>query len=194
MALESGVRARPIRTKSPSDPFVDEKHQSEFFKACHHGFEKAQRRIVEMISDLRSDSTLDGGEKEFRELTLRKIIDGMAVLLLQNKSHLVRRFILHDEPPTTELDIIKEALAEASRLNSESRLTFALIADLTTFIHVCDILRMDFRDRRVSLIELKSGRVNEILLSELERYTADNASLGAIDCDKRIDPKHRKQA
>jgi hypothetical protein len=194
MALESGARVRPIRTKSPNAPFVDDKHQSEFLKACHRGYEKAQHRIVEMISDLRSDSTLDDAEKEFRELTLRKIIDGIAVLLLQNKSHLIRRFILHNGPPATELGIIKEALREASRLNSESRLTFALIADLTTFIHVCDILRMDFREGRLSLIELKSGRVNQILLSELERYTPDKASLGAVDSDERIDPKHRKQA
>jgi hypothetical protein len=194
MALESGVRARPTRIKSPNAPFVDDKHQSEFLKACHQGYEKAQRRIVEMVSDLRCDTTLAGDEKEFRELTLRKIMDGIAVVLLQTKSHLIRRFILHDEPPTTQLDIIKEALSEATLLNSESRLTFALIADLTTFIHVCDILRMDFRDRRLSLIELKTGRVNQILLSELERYKADKASLGVIDSDERIDPKHRKQA
>lgn len=147
-----------------------------------------------MVSDLRSDGALHEDEKEFRELALRKIMDGVAVTLLQNKSHLIRRFVLHDVPLTTQLDIIKEALSEASRLNSESRLTFALIADLTTFIHVCDILRMDFRDRRLSLIELKSGRVNRILLSELERYKADKASLEAIDSDQRIDLKHRKQA
>ena len=166
MALESGARVHPIRVNSPNAPFVDERHQADFLKACHRGYEKAQRTVVESISSLRSDSTIEDAEREFRELALRRIIDGIAVLLLQNKAHLIRRFVLHDDPPNVEVRTIHEALREADRLDSESRLTFALIADLTTFIHVCDILRIDFRNRRLSLIELKSGRVNDMLLSE----------------------------
>ena len=41
--------------------------------------------------------------------------------------------------------IILEAKKAVDRLNNESRLTFALLADLSTFIHVADVLRIDFR-------------------------------------------------
>jgi hypothetical protein len=37
--------------------------------------------------------------------------------------------------PGLDVKTIKSALAEANRLNAQSRQTFALLADLTTFIH-----------------------------------------------------------
>ncbi|XHR31042.1 MAG: hypothetical protein ACFUZC_10865 [Chthoniobacteraceae bacterium] len=194
MASEAGLRGRPLRADNLKSPFVDKRHQMQFLKACHCGFEKAQNTIVELLAALRSDQNIDRSERMFRELALRKIIDGIAVQLLQGKSHLIRRFVLHDKPPTFELKTVQEALKAANRLNNESRLTFALVADISTFVHVCDILRADHRERRLSLIELKGGRINQLLLSELERYKPEKDSMQALETDPRIHPEHRKQA
>src|SRR5260370_23909002 len=91
--------------------------------------------------------------------------------MLQYQTHIMRRFCIHPRAPGIDLKTVKAALQEANRLNAESRQTFALLADLTTFIHVADILRLDGRDTgKLSLIELKSGKVNEVLLSALDSY------------------------
>jgi hypothetical protein len=87
-------------------------------------------------------------------------------------------------------------MVTVDRLNRESRLTFALASDLTTFIHVCDVVRYDVRGStpRVSLIELKSGQVNELLLDSLKDLEPTLESLQKLRTDPRIDDKHRKQA
>ena len=151
-------------------------------------------RIIEMIKEVRADKALADEEREHKELALRNIADGIAVLLLQTKSHFIRRFILHDEPQFTPDATLDEAAKAAERLNNESRMTFALVADLTTFIHVCDILRFDVRNKKLSLIELKTGRVNQMLLGALERYSPEPSSMNLLESDETIDPKHLKQA
>jgi hypothetical protein len=124
------------------------------------------------------------------------VIDGIAFTILELDSHVVRRLILHNSPPTLNLTTIRTTQSEANRLNNESRLTFALIADLTTFIHVADLLRVDFRHDhpRVALIELKAGRINNILLEQLKDYEPDQISIDRLRHDSKIASSHRKQA
>jgi hypothetical protein len=85
---------------------------------------------------------------------------------------------------------------EADERNDESGLTFSLVADLTTFVHVADLVSIDFRPSSpiVSFTELKSGSVNEILLEKLEDYEPTDSVISAIASDPDIKPQHRKQA
>ena len=150
--------------------FHDLPHKRRFIAACHRGYEKAQNQIVQLLRDIGDDPRLSVHEKLYRELVLRKIVDGIALLILHGKHHVMRRLSTQYKAPRLSQQVIVPTLEEANRLNGESRQTFALLADLTTFIHVADILRVDFRSHPASysLIELKSGRVNEMLLEKLE--------------------------
>lgn len=197
MGLHSGALNVPLAGNSPETAFRDKTHWRKFLQSCHRGYEKAQSRVVELIGRIETDSAIAVEERAEQELLLRKIIDGIAVALFMGKSHMLRRLVFHRRPPKVSVTTLKETLEAATRLNSQSRLTFALVADLTTFIHVCDIVRIDFREdeRRVSLIELKSGRVNEMLMSHLERYEPTEEAIAQIANDPLIPaPGHRSQA
>lgn len=194
MATNGGARSVPLRPSGPGEsPFVDDKHRRRFMAACHRAFERAQEQMVVLLEDLEGET--DPEERERSELIIRKIADCIAVQMLQYQTHFMRRFCLHQRAPGLDMKTIKAALPEANRLNAESRQTFALLADLTTFIHVADILRLDGRDRgKLSLIELKTGNVNEVLLSALEHYNPEPESVKRIARDPAIQDRHRKQA
>jgi len=196
MGLRSGAESVPLRGRTPETMFLNRTHQKRFIQACHRGYEKAQSRTLEVIRQIGSNPTISDGEKDHWQLLLRKIIDGIVTALFRGESHVLRRLIFHPKPPKVSLEVAKEALIRANALNAESRLTFALVADLTTVVHVCDIVRVDFRDqRKVSLIELKSGKVNEMLLAQLEAYTLTEDSINRIAASPLIvEPKHRLQA
>ncbi|MGR3302181.1 MAG: hypothetical protein ACUZ8I_06725 [Candidatus Scalindua sp.] len=197
MALGGGIRDVPLReSKGSKSPFIDQKHRDKFMKACHRGYEKAQTYTSEQIIEIQNDDTLSDDEKLYRQILYRKIVDAIAFVLLNHKSYVIRRLSIHDIPPHVDIDTLVSTVKYANKLNRESRDSFALVADLTTFIHVADILRIDFKnnDPRVSLIELKTGRINTMLLSELEKYEVSKESLDLIDRSKEIDITHKKQA
>ena len=193
-ATEWGIRSFPLKTDFPAKAFTDERHKKNFMRACHRGYEKAQDSILKKIIELRSNPHLPDYEKTFRELVYRRIIDAIAWTILKTETHVIRRFILHDQAPKFDPNVVIEIRKTAEKLNKESRLTFALLADLTTFIHVADILRIDSRKGKISLIEIKSGRVNEILLSELEKYESKPESLKLLRDNRTIPEKYLAQA
>jgi hypothetical protein len=194
MALSGGVRSVPLRPPSEGgSPFTDERHRRRFMAACHRAFEKAQDQIVSLLEGLEGEA--DDDDRERTELIIRKIADGIAVQMLQYQTHIMRRFCVHPRAPGLDMKTVRAALPEANRLNAESRQTFALLADLTTFIHVADILRLDGRDAgKLSLIELKSGKVNEVLLSALESYKPEPDAVKRIASDPAIQEGYKKQA
>ena len=192
MALNGGIRSVPLRSNT-SSPFSNERHRRQFFAACHRSFEKAQNQMILLLEELQDEP--DQEQKARIELVIRKIADAIAVMMVQTHTHVMRRLCIHITAPAIDLETLKRAQLDANRLNAESRQTFALLADLTTFIHVADILRVDVRGTaKVSLIELKSGRVNDVLLSALENYKPEPAALERIAKDPEIQERHRKQA
>lgn len=178
------------------DKGIDWKAPKKFIPACHRGWEKVQDRIIDLLQQISCDRSLDEEETLYRQLLLRKIVDTIAYTMLGGKIYVMRRIAIHGTILPIDLKVIKETQRMANRNNHESRLTFSLIADLTTFIHVCDLLKIDFREghRRLSLIELKDGRVNEMLLSQLERYALEDESLDRIKDDNNIETNHKQQA
>jgi hypothetical protein len=198
VAFESGSR----RVELPTGPgireasFLDSKERRRFLSGCHRGFEKAQNRIAQLVQEIEAHDALLPHEKEFREILLRKISDGIAIQMLAGKTFWARRLAFHDDVPAVPLDVIQPTLQTANQLNQESRQTFALVADLSTFIHVADLLRVDFRSHTpiVSLIELKSGRVNEMLMTQLEQYNPSEESLRLVEHDSRIPERYKAQA
>lgn len=192
VALNGGIRRVPLRQNSPT-PFIDDRHRRKFFTACHRSFEKAQNEMILLIQEMRENPEKDEAEKI--ELVIRKIADAIAFMMFQTHTHLMRRLSIHTTAPAIDIETLKRAQLEANKLNHVNRQSFALLADLTTFIHIADILRLDVRSpAKISLIELKSGKVNEILLSALETYKPDPSSLERIASDPAIQEHHRGQA
>jgi len=195
MAMQGGIEAVPLRPPNIEGPFYDSEHRDKFLKACHRGYEIAQKSIIKEIDLIWSLEELSDDEKFFRELLYRKIIDFIAYSMLEGKIHVARRLILHDAPVKADLSILKRDLKEAEKLNSESRLTFALLADLTTYIHVFDLLRIDHRKRpKLDFIELKSGKINSMILSELDNFVLDNSLIEKIEHENVFPERYKSQA
>ncbi len=195
-ASEWGIKNVFLHRKNSEAPFNDLKHLKKFISACHRGYEKAQSRIINIISAIKNDFTLSKSEKKYWELCFRRIIDTIAYAMLGTQTHVARRLVLHDCPPPIDLNVINANKKVADMFNLESRLTFALLADLSTFIHVCDILRVDFRQNppRLLLIEVKSGKVNEILLEKLASYEPKQESFDLLEKDQKIEERYKLQA
>ena len=194
LALNGGIRSVPLRDPSRfKTPFSDDRHRRQFFAACHRAFEKAQNQMVLLLGELGDEA---GEEKKLRiELVIRKIADAIAFQMVQTQTHVMRRLCIHSKAPDIDASTLKKALEDANKFNAESRQTFALLADLTTFVHIADILRVDVRGTpKISFIELKSGKVNDVLLAALESYKPDPAVLEQIAKSPEIKDSHRKQA
>ena len=147
-ANEWGALAHPLQHNGDRGLFRDDTHRRRFLASCHRGYQKAQDYIISLLEELAHDTVLPEEDRLYRELILRRVIDGIAFVMLNLEFHVARRLVLHNSPPALNLTTVRTTQREANRLNNESRLTFALIADLTTFIHVADLLRVDFRHAR----------------------------------------------
>ena len=139
----------------------------DFTAKCHRGFERSQSDIIDLIEQ---SSSME--DPIFHELVARKIADAIAFTMVGTKFHLVKRMCFLPDIPQVQLQEVKQYASVASKLNAESRQTFALINDLTTFIHIGDILRVDFRDgpAKLSIRELKTGEVNQKLSEIVSKY------------------------
>lgn len=195
-ALASGIRNVPLRAQPPESAFLGPQHQERFLAACHRGYDRAQETLVDVFVSLHEGTHLDSNETKFRMSVLRRVADAIAVAMLEMKDHVIARMCLEFAIHPLDLQVLTVAHEEVKRMNAESRKSFALLAGMTTFVHVCDVLRIDFRPGSplVQMIELKSGRINEILLKDLADYQPVLESLDQIDDDPTIDDRYRSQA
>lgn len=194
-AFHYGSNAVPLRTK-PGEPFADQAHYRKFITACHRGFSIAQNTVLEMLIANAADSTLSDEEKERRELLLRKVIDGILYTMVRMQTWITRRIVLHDEPPALDFAAIAQAKKLVDEMNTQDRMTFAALADLTTFVHIGDAVQVDRKDggSRLRFIEIKEGAVNELLTEQLQHYPVNTESLAQIKQDPAINPSHQRQA
>jgi len=195
-ALSSGIRNTPLRAQPPESAFMGHQHQRRFLTGCHRGYDRAQETLVKALGALQVATHLDSAEIAFRRSVFRRVADAIAVAMLNMKDHVIARMCLEFAIHPLDMQVLTAAYEEVKRMNAESRKTFALLADMTTFVHVCDVLRIDFRPGSplVQMIELKSGRINEILLKDLADYQPVPESLDQIDDDPAIDDRYRSQA
>jgi CRISPR/Cas system-associated endoribonuclease Cas2 len=195
-AFSWGINNVPVNEKDRIPSFEDEDHRRKSMSACHRGYEKAQNSIFKIIIENTNNNDIPDDVRTYRELVLRNIIDVLAFVIMRLEIYIARRFYYHDRPPKIDVKVLIETKIYIDRLNRESRQTFALIADLTTFIHVTDIVRIDFRARSpgASFIELKTGKINEMLLSQIDNYKPTLESLELIRVDPLIDKRYLPQA
>lgn len=195
-AFEYGIKNVPVIFENGKPKFNSEKHRKQFSAACHRGYEKAQRYIFEYLKYNSLNNEISSDEKKYQELLMRKIIDGIAVTILGFKNHYIKRFSIHLKAPNLDLRTLESTLKFAESLNSKSRQNFSLVCDLTTIVHIGDLLRVDLRDKfsPVKLIELKSGKINEILLNKLKEYEPKPESFEELEKDSGIKNEYKAQA
>jgi len=165
----------------------------EFVGACHEGYALAQKSIVDELLKIEAELRLTKsniknarrernkpeiehlaerlGCLERRRMILRRIADGMAWVVFGMRRWVVKRFFLGEPPPYLDATNLASVIAEVDRINRDP-LSFALIIDITSFIQVGDILKIDWgrESSRLSLIELKEGVVNVKVQEFLENF------------------------
>ena len=165
----------------------DRSFRRKFIRACHYGFDLAQRKIcfnvltiTEQISQQKKDMK-DARRARDRELAekieeqingllkkqliLRRAADAILYHLIAQKNWVLRRVILENRVREIDPRVLARTLETATEMNRNDRETFNLITDLTTAVHVGDLVQISFREeeRRWKLIELKEGKFNDLL-------------------------------
>jgi len=163
-----------------------------FMRACHYGYELTQRQIGSLLIEL--EDRIRNEEKEIRDLrrvrdkqvnskleivrilkhrqlVLRRLIDAILCTMLHNQTWVLKRLVTQQEIRRIDSQVLRRTLDVVVERNRHSRMRFALILDLTTFAHLGDLLEIDLDHKsgpKWGIIELKEGKVNEILLGLLQ--------------------------
>ncbi len=203
-ACEHGAQAFQALGKSFDDIPGDEELRRQFMAACHEGFDQAQAAIGQLIIEL--DANLRDAERDRaearrnhdrekaqdlalridgmtnRQLVLRRIVDYVYFALLNREAHRYKRFFVHRKLQHIDADVLRMALDFARARNAENALRFTLVADLTTGMHMADLVEIDRTDPepRLDIIELKTGETNRVLLDMLAK-TPDRATVNQLN-------------
>lgn len=176
---------------------TDSRARSRFLRGCHRGYDKAQRQIGVTVIDLQMQMiTLSAEMRQHRcdrdgkwiniqttidilrnrQLVLRRVADAILCAITRMDTWILKRLALDSDIRDIDPKVLRNTLDVANRRNAENRLRFCVVADLTTIAHISDLIEVSFdsRDPRWRFIELKAGRVNDLLSGLLkERRTAD---------------------
>lgn len=198
LAHESGGTFLRAEGLGPEDLPHNPKARRIFLHKCHYGFDLAQRQIGKLaveyerrvraleaeVKALRRsrDERVDTVEYlvavlENRQFVLRRILDSILFAVLLPDTSIQRRLTSNEEIRAIDPEVVAHTLEIAVERNKEDRARFNIVADLTTVIHYGDLLEIDKsrpRDRPWRLIELKEGKVNELIAAELSNQ--DNVS------------------
>jgi hypothetical protein len=185
---------------------TDGSARSRFLRGCHYGYDKAQQRIAWLVVDLQH--RIDVSKAELaqlrrdrdaarqtdvqtrlvvlsnRQLALRRVADALLCAITGMEDWILRRLVLDWRIRSIDPAVLKTTLAEATRRNSESRLQFSLVSDLTTVVQIGDLVEVAIRpgSRECRLVELKGGEVNT-LLSNVLASPSSEAAAQALDSE-----------
>lgn len=158
-----------------------------FIRGCHYGFGLAQSHIVNAVIDLENrvraaTATRLKGEARAaqvklvrtlrnRQLVLRKVLDAILFQVMWPEHRASRYFATEERLHPIDPVVLKRTAQDVHRMNREDRMRFHVICDLTTIAQIGDVVRVDRsdpRERRWAVIELKEGKINEVLSGILE--------------------------
>jgi hypothetical protein len=198
-ACEYGAR-RMLETGVSLDRIHDDEDAlRHFIAACHAGFDRAQAAIGQRVIEL--DAAVREAERELaearrnrdkdkaqdralrieamtnRQLVLRRIVDYVYFTLLNREAHRYKRFLVHRKIQGVDPDVLRMALSLAETRNREDLLRFTVVADLTTGMHMADLVEIDRTkpEPKLAIIELKTGETNRLLLDMLTKKPDPNA-------------------
>ena len=147
----------------PEDFSVNTELRKEFFTTSHAGMSEAQTIIID---NLRSGKA----KSDSHSILFRGIADAIAWQLLNMQLCYARRFFKgHDQPNIGQCNFVSVVFAAESYIR-ENPGSMALIADLTSFVQVGDLLTMS-NEGQQGLIEVKEGEKNKKVSDALKFYT-----------------------
>lgn len=186
----------------------------EFAKYVHQGWKEAQSLIIERVlnnlseierldqklKDFRRARNKDGVQKINRELNrlktentvMRRMIDAIAWAIFKNELSTIRRLSTKGAQTNFSAFNIKDALSTIELYNQNDHL-MALCCDLSTFIHVGDILLFDYEKGLTFFVELKSGEKNMALTKIAEAAAEVQCPIFEDEIKKEMSEKEHKQ-
>jgi hypothetical protein len=162
-----------------------------FLRGCHYGYDLAQRQVGALVIKIEGDirertqhlkDLRRAREKNLKEvleeirilknrqIVLRRLIDSILFGIIRGETWLLRRFTVDLEIHNIDPIVLERTIKVAVSRNREDRLKFNLVSDLTTVVQIGDLIEIDLTsqgDRKWTVIELKEGRVNELLAGKL---------------------------
>ncbi len=203
----SGIQALESEGLRITDIQQDVRARRRFMRGCHYGYDLAQRQIGELVIDfehkilaaeqelkrlrrLRDPRTRSVLEKiralQSRQIILRRLVDSILCTILHFQVWILRRLSMENRIRRIDPGVLRRTLDIAVARNRGDRLKFSLVADLTTVVQVGDLVEVEWSPPSGGswkVIELKEGRVNNILSGLLEEKqevlsAADLAQIG----------------
>jgi hypothetical protein len=186
-AFTGGLDALAQTGRSVKDIEHDLAAYRRFIRGCHYGFGLAQSHIADAVIDLENrvraaTATRLKGEARAaqmklvrtlrnRQLVLRKVLDAILFQVLWPEHRASRYFATEERLHEIDPVVVKRTAGDVHRMNRDDRMKFHIICDLTTIAQIGDVVRVDRTDPRMrkwAVIELKEGKMNEVLSSILE--------------------------
>ncbi len=183
VAFHSGTRFLESKGLSLIDIDSNPIAKDTFVRGCHQGYDRAQRRIGDLVIDLarrirfknqqlkqlrqkRSDLAREVHVQirvlQDRQLILRRILDTILFTIVGPNEWVLRR-LGEETIKKTDPKVLRRMLEIAFSRNRESPYRFSLIADLTTIVHLGDLIEVEWSEKtgkQWHLIEVKEGEVN----------------------------------
>jgi len=157
-----------------------------FYRAVHEGFLRAQQELIELLLARQGSKDLDTRQEE---ATFRKLADAIAWQILGKQLYLGRRLYREQSPPTLRESNLASVIAAAHDIQGTDLGKFALISDLTSFVQVGDLLVSEPLDGRTTIVEVKTGKTNEKVLSFLVESWTDSRSPDDLELFKATEGK-----
>lgn len=207
LSFAFGIRS--IQTQVPENSLPDkwsEEIKHTFLIKCHEGFKTAQDLIVEEILDyqklirewtpelkesrrqrnkVKEKELLDKiSVAEHRAKTFSHVADGIAWQLISGQIHIARRLYIKESSKYLDSSNIKHAISVAKQINEKAE-NFALLSDITNFVQIGDLLIR--HDNKVGIMELKEGKVNDLIADFFEKIEKDKPNTEAAEILEKMD-------
>ena len=164
-----------------------------FIRGCHYGYDRAQRQVGDLVIDLETQIRDAADElRKFRmardtrarglfrrievlrcrQVVLRRLIDSILYTIVGARTWVIRRFLQEYQIRPVNPATLKGTIELASDFNRQDRMSFNLVSDLTTVVQIGDLVSINITglgQAEWRLIEIKEGRVNEILSGVIEK-------------------------
>lgn len=182
VGLNSGMRLLSSKGYTLTDITRDRVVSDLFVRGCHKGYDSVQKMIGSIALDIerrvqekqrelkrarqiRAETT-DVEEiiliLQDRQLVLRRILDTILFSMVGRQEWVIRR-LGEEKLKRIDPSVVRRTLELASARNRENPLRFSLVSDLTTIVHIGDLMEVEWspeKGKQWRLIEVKEGKVN----------------------------------
>jgi len=169
----------------------DSLERIKFMVLVHEGWKKAQNLVIAEILAMQDELLIinkkikrynkNRRRKQANDLKkatklinsrinkLKKSIDAIIWQIFSHEDHLLKRLFLNDSIDNINRATLRQTL-EFTDVENKKPSSLAICCDLSTFVHVGDVLLLDLSEDKLALIELKEGERNLKLHDVLTQF------------------------